>query len=101
MLKVIFDTNIYGRLIEEPKSSEIISKIRIDNEFKVYGFHPIRKELRDMPKSSKLGKIGKRNLLLSVYDTLTAGKYLHDSIQINKPALKFYNSYRQFGGIRN
>ncbi|MDI6737236.1 MAG: hypothetical protein QME12_01845 [Nanoarchaeota archaeon] len=101
MLRVIFDTNIYGRLIEEPKSSEIISKIRVDDEFKVYGFHPIRQELRDTPKNSKLGKIGKRNLLLGVYDTLTAGRYLHDSIQINRLALKFYNSYRQFGGIRN
>ena len=28
-------------------------------------------------------------------------KYLKDSIQIHRLAMKFYNSYRQFGGIRN
>jgi len=51
MLRVIFDTNIYGKLIEEEKFKEIATKIKNDSEFKVYGFPVIRKELRDTPKT--------------------------------------------------
>lgn len=54
MLRVIFDTNIYGKLIEEEKFEHIVTKIKEDPQFKVYGFQPIRKELRDVPKESKL-----------------------------------------------
>ena len=101
MLRVIFDTNIYGLLIKEKNISVIEQKIVEDKEFVVYGYQPIRKELRDTPKSEKLGKLKTRNLLLNLYDELTKGRYLKDSIQINALALKFYNSYRSFGGIRN
>ena len=101
MLRVIFDTNIYGKVLEEKNFEEITTKIKDDENFKVYGFQLIRKELRDTPKSEKLGKLSKRNLLLTLYDKLTKGKYLKDSIEINRLALKIYNSYREFGGIRN
>lgn len=101
MLRVIFDTNIYGKIIEEKNFEEIATKIKNDEDFKVYGFQLIRKELRETPKTSKLGKLSRRNLLLSLYDGITAGRYLKDSIEINRVALKFYNAYRQFGGIAN
>ena len=100
MLRIIFDTNIYGKLIEEERSNEIRRMILEDKGFVIYGFQLIRKELRDTPKAEKLGKLNKRNLLLSLYDELTEGRYLQDSIEINKLALKFYNSYRGFGGIK-
>ena len=61
MLRVILDTNIYGKLIEEKRVDEVIAKIKDDESFKIYGFQPIRKELRDIPKTSKLGKLNKRN----------------------------------------
>ena len=101
MLRVIFDTNIYGKLIEEERVNEIREKIREDKEFVIYGFQPVRKELRDTPKTSRLGRLSTRNLLLNVYDELTKGRYLQDSIQIHRLAMKFYNSYRVFGGIKN
>ena len=101
MLRVIFDTNIYGLLIKEGKIDLIRKKILKDTNFIIYGFQPIRKELRDTPKSGKLGRLSKRNLLLGLYDQLTKGRYLEDSIKINRLALKFYNAYRQFGGIRS
>ena len=82
MLRVIFDTNIYGKLIEEKKIEEVSNKIKNDKNFIVYGFKPIRKELRDTPKINKLGKLSRRNLLLSLYDDLTKGKYLKDSLEI-------------------
>jgi hypothetical protein len=101
MLRVIFDTNIYGLLIMEKKISSISKKILSDSNFKICGFKPIRKELRDTPKKEKLGKLNKRNLMLSLYDEITKGKYLRSSIKLNKLALKFYNNYRKNGGIRN
>lgn len=101
MLRVIFDTNIYGKLIVEKRIEEISNKIKNDKDFIVYGFQPIRKELRDTPKSSKLGKLSRRNLLLSLYDDITKGKYLKDALEIHQLALKFYNTYRNFGGIYN
>ncbi len=101
MLRVIFDTNIYGKIIEEDSFEEVATRIKEDTEFKVYGFGVIRKELRDTPKTSKLGRFSRRNLLLSLYDGITGGKYLKDSLQIHRLAMKFYNAYREFGGIRN
>jgi hypothetical protein len=101
MLRVIFDTNIYGKLIEERDFEQITTKIKEDNSFKVYGFQVIRKELRNTPKTSKLGKFSKRNLLLNLYDGITGGRYLKDSLQIHRLAMKFYNAYREFGGIKN
>ena len=100
MLRVIFDTNIYGLLTLEPKIEIIKEKIRKDSNFVLYGFQPIRKELRETPKHEKLGKLNKRNLLLGLYDELTKGRYISESIKINELALKFYNAYRTFGGIR-
>lgn len=101
MLRVIFDTNIYGLLAIELKISVIREKILKDSNFVVYGFKPIRKELRDTPKGERFGKLNKRNLLLNLYDDLTKGRYLQESIKINQLALKFYNSYRTFGGIKS
>ena len=101
MLRVIFDTNVYGLLITEKKIASIRNRIISDKEFKICGFPLIRKELRDTPKEERLGKLSKRNLMLSLYDELTKGKYLQSSIKLNKLALKFYNAYRKNGGIRN
>ncbi|MDP3640376.1 MAG: hypothetical protein Q8R53_04205 [Nanoarchaeota archaeon] len=101
MLRVIFDTNIYGKLIEEEKFEHIVTKIKDDAQFKVYGFQPIRKELRDVPKESKLGRLSRRNVVLSLYDQLTQGRYFQDSLNIRRIAMKFYSTYRELGGIRN
>jgi len=45
MLKVIFDTNIYGFLLKEVDATEIERKISQDKEFVVYGYPLIRKEI--------------------------------------------------------
>lgn len=95
------DTNVYGLLIKEPRIEEIGQQISNDKEFIVYGFGIIRKELRDTPKTERLGRLKTRNLLLNLYDKLTKWKYLEDALKIHKLALQFYNSYREFGGIKN
>jgi len=101
MLRVIFDTNIYGLLIKEGKIEVIGKKIADDTDFIVYGFRPIRKELRDTPKDVKLERLSTRNLLLNLYDQLTKKKYLDELTEIDNLARNFYKVYREFGGIRN
>ena len=42
MLRVIFDTNIYGNLLEEKDAKEIEERIIKEKNFIVYGYKPIR-----------------------------------------------------------
>ncbi|MBW2984476.1 hypothetical protein KY361_05140 [Candidatus Woesearchaeota archaeon] len=98
MLRVIFDTNIYGLLLKEKDAANIETKIIEDKEFVVYGYRPIRKEIRDIPKVSKLSK-KTRVLLLGLYDRITGNHFLEHSIRITSLARKYYDSYRTLRGI--
>jgi len=98
MLRVIFDTNIYGLLVKEKDATRIEEKIVEDKEFIVYGYKPIRNELRKIPKTTKLSK-KTRILLLNLYDRITENHFLKDSIKITNLAKKYYNYYRNLGGI--
>src|SRR3989344_3837978 len=98
MLRVLFDTNIYGNLLEEPDFEEIERKIKDEKEFIVYGFPLIRKEIRNIPKD-KAGARRARILLLEMYDRITEDHFLKNSIQITGLAKKYYDHYRNLGGI--
>ena len=98
MLRVIFDTNIYGFLIKEEDSERIEENIRKDKKFLVFGYNPIRKELRDIPKITKLSK-RTRNALLTLYDRITDNHFLEHSIQITNLAKKYHDCYKNYGGI--
>jgi len=100
MLRVIFDTNIYGYLLKEKDQKEIVNKIKNNKSFIVYGFKPIRNELRNIPKVTKLSK-QTRVSLLGLYDEISGKHFLQHSAKINHLALKYYNAYRNFGGIYN
>jgi len=98
MLRVIFDTNIYGWLIKEKDAEVIKQRIIEDKEFIVYGYNPIRKEIRKIPKVTKFSK-KTRMLLLGLYDRITGNHFLKHSIKITNLAKKYYNYYRKLGGI--
>jgi hypothetical protein len=100
MLRVIFDTNIYGHLLEEPDGGEIEDKIVAEKEFVVYGYKPIRRELRDTPTSSLLSK-KTRILLLTMYDQITGRHELEDSDNILKLAKTYYEKYKALKGTYN
>ncbi len=89
MLRVIFDTSIYGLLVLEAEK-ELIKNITTDNEFKVYGYKPIRKELKNTPKHLKLGKLKTRSLLLSLYDEII-NKTLADNQKVYNLAKKYFD----------
>ncbi|MFH1916234.1 MAG: hypothetical protein ABIJ21_03140 [Nanoarchaeota archaeon] len=98
MLRVIFDTNIYGLLLIEKDAEEIIKRINEEKDFIVYGYGLIRKEIKDIPKVTKLSK-RVRVQLLSLYDKITGKHFLEHSIMITNLARKFYDAYRNYGGI--
>ncbi len=98
MLRVIFDTNIYGHLLNEIDAVLLEEKIIADKEFVIYGYIVIRKELRDVPTGNKLSR-KTRILLLGLYDRITEGKLFQDSIAIQHLAKKYYDSFRENGGI--
>lgn len=99
MLRVIFDTNVYGLLILEDTES-IKAKILGDKEFIVYGAKIIRDELRDTPKGVKLRNASIRNMMLELYDGITQGRRLESSREIELLAFGFYIEYRKVGGIK-
>ncbi|MCK5630856.1 MAG: hypothetical protein KAI26_09615 [Nanoarchaeota archaeon] len=98
MLRVIFDTNIYGLLIKEKDANELEERITNDKEFIVYGYKPIRTEIRNIPKVTKLSK-KTRVILLGLYDKITGNHFLKHSIKITNLAKKYYDYYRHLGGI--
>jgi len=100
MLRVIFDTNIYGLLLKEKDAASIEKNIIEEKEFVVYSYGPIRKEIRDIPKITKLSKRA-RILLLGLYDRITNHHFLENSINITNLARKYYDCYRNLGGIYN
>lgn len=98
MLRVIFDTNIYGLLLQEDDADKLERKITEDKEFVVYGYKPIRQEIREIPKMTKLSRRA-RIALLSLYDRITGKHFLEHSIKVTELAKKYYNYYRNLGGI--
>jgi hypothetical protein len=97
MLRVIFDTNIYGRLAGEQDGPTLEERIRSEKEFIVYGYAPIRQEIRNIPKESKLSQRN-RILLLNLYDKITGNHLLPDSIRVNHLAKKYFDYYQRSGG---
>ena len=97
MLRVLFDTNIYGNLLEESDAAEIEQKIKDEKEFVVYNFPPIRKEIRNIPKLTKTSKKA-RISLLEMYDHITGSHYLRNSIEITILAKKYFDHYKNLGG---
>jgi predicted nucleic acid-binding protein len=97
VLRVIFDTNIYGNLAEEPDREEIERRITEEKDFVVYNFSPIRKEIRNIPKTTKASRKA-RILLLQIYDNITGGHFLRNSIEITGLAKKYFDHYRNLGG---
>lgn len=100
MLRVIFDTNIYGHLFQEDDFQALQESITKDEEFVVYGYQPIRNEIRAIPKITKMSK-RTRNALLTLYDQITGNHFLKNSLKITNLAKKYYDYYRKQGGIHS
>ena len=98
MKRGIFDTNVYGNLIREPDFSVLSKMLSIKRSFIIYGYLPIRKELRKIPKVNK-SSMTARIALLNLYDDITKNHFLEDSKDITNLAKKYHDIYKSEGGI--
>ncbi len=96
-MRVIFDTNIYGLLAAESDGPELKEHIQSEKDFIVYGYAPIRREIRNIPKANKLSRRN-RMFLLQLYDAITGNHLLPNSAAINHLAKKYYDYYQHLGG---
>lgn len=95
MKRVLLDTNIYGRLIEDRQFLVTLFSL-VPDSFVVYGSSLIRKELRDVSKQVLFEGKHKRTLLLSVYDSFIKKKNhdLHITDLVVLIAHKYYDLYK-------
>lgn len=101
MKRVIFDTNIYGRMIEKAELGFIA-----DNAAGVlvnYGSVVVRQELRGYRGKEVVnyeGKVRKfRSLLLEAYDSLVKKTYEIDE-KTDRLAEEYFITYRKLGGAK-
>ncbi|MFH0798263.1 MAG: hypothetical protein V1906_02520, partial [Candidatus Woesearchaeota archaeon] len=96
MLRVMFDTTIYGFIAKESKEKReaIVRLIKSDNDLRIYGFREIRREIRNVKKwiDSRL-----TNSILEIYDLIIAKQY-ETSLKIESLALQYFQEYSRLGG---
>ncbi len=98
--RVILDTNIYGKLIEEDARTRERIKSRISRSFVVYGTPTIRRELRETPRQIRVENKKLRIALLELYDLLV--KHQLDVIKKCRDlAIEYFGEYRKADGLKN
>jgi len=90
MVGILFDTNIYGKFVEE-RDFELVDKLENDRKngnLIIHNFKVIRDELR------------KAKRLLSIYDKLVCKRMHISDNQVEKIADLYFKKYREKGGIQ-
>jgi predicted nucleic acid-binding protein len=97
--RILLDTNIYGRLIDDDAFLEYLSSL-VPKTFVIYGSSLIRKELRDVSKNARKDGKSMRSAILSIYDYLVRKN--HHSLEVNEFILllshKYVEAYRDYKG---
>ncbi len=96
-LRFIFDTCVFGKLVEEADAAELQRKIVNDKNLIVYAYQPIRKEIRKIPTKT-LEQRKARQVILSAYDSIVGKHFLDDSDKILVLAKKYFSYYKSIGG---
>ncbi len=102
MKRVMLDTNIYGKIVEN-RDEMVVRKAfeQLKKPLIVYGFKVVRAELRETSKEVKLYEIKLRTALLSIYDFVVKNHELAITSKINGTAEDYYLTYRKIGGIKS
>ncbi len=104
MKRVLLDTNIYGRIIEERQENiirESINKDVFKGKFVIYGCNIVIKELRATSKKIKIGNSKLRMALLNLFDILVKEHSFRVTAEMKELAYHYYNIYKKIGGIRS
>ncbi len=94
--RVLFDTNIYGLLIER-RESETVVKGYESRKFIFYGFDLVREELRNISAEKRQGKSSLRRLVLEFYDGIVRQHHCPQTPAIERIANEYLQEYH--GGI--
>ena len=96
----MFDTSIYGKLVEDKDVFNEVDKKSENHEFVIYGTQIIRNELRATLKSATYEKRKLRILLLNVYDNFV--KEENRDLKFNKLvetlAVDYFMEYKKNKG---
>jgi len=89
MITALFDTNIYGKIVEEKEEGfALVDKIKADSNFLIHNFRLIRNELRKAPN------------ILPIYDKLVANRLIVETKQIKDLANSYFKEYKANGGVQ-
>lgn len=97
MVDLILDTNIYGKIIIDKNSLELIDKI-VKSGLVVHNFELIREELRKTSKTKKIKRAKTRTTLLNAYDAITTNKRISENKKMAVLADRYFREYRKLGG---
>lgn len=98
MKKILLDTNIYGKIVVDAEKRLIHERIHSAQEsqdYLIYGFAVIRKELRAVKRV--VDGMNLRSDLLKVYDDLVKKTYPLEQ-EMEKLAEEYFNTYLNLGG---
>lgn len=98
MKRVLLDTNIYGLIVKDVDRNKVRDKIEKEKIMIVYGLPLIRKELRDTPKSIRIGVTSLRSDLLSIYGDITKNHILKLNEKIERLADSYFTVYKELSG---
>ena len=98
MIPVIFDTNVYGRIVFDP-DNERVTRMIAESHLSVLTFRLIRDELRQTARRKTI-RPGKklRPTLLTTYDQIVSRSMLMPTKEIERQANEYYVEYRRIGG---
>lgn len=104
MKRVILDTNVYGKIIEQGDENLIanaVEKNLFAGKLLIYGNSVIRNEIRDVPKKIKTREANLRIALLNIYDRLVGNHKLEITSEVKGLANHYLLVYKKIGGVKN
>ncbi|MBI5332029.1 MAG: hypothetical protein HZB65_00490 [Candidatus Aenigmarchaeota archaeon] len=97
-LRIILDTCIYGRIIEDRLEDKIIDRVNMyKHDITIYGIKVIRNEIRAAPKHSR-DRYDLRTSLLRLYDNLVKEHIIKLRPLAGNLAALYYKQYVRNGG---
>jgi len=99
--RCIFDTNIYGLIIEKKILFSELKKILNKKKLIIYGSDVIRKELRNTPLHMKVGSEKLRLKLLDIYDNIVGNRTFETTDLAEGLAKLYFKEYKSIKGIQS
>ncbi|MBI4451344.1 hypothetical protein HY642_05190 [Candidatus Woesearchaeota archaeon] len=101
MKRMLFDTNIYGRIVGEKEEEKVKELLDKNHNIIIYGFDVVRKELRALSQEVISGRKRIRLVLLGLYDRLVKSHVYQTTSPMRQLVEDYYKTYKELGGKRS